>query len=144
MSTSKKDIWHRPEFRDRLDEIESRTEYEERNGLKPKLISTRFRDYADRVPEVVADRWRSGLYPEKLYVSKELDDFLESIAGHNSPRKPVEVAKAEVARYERGVAEAERRVSSRKEDLAKAERYAATQKKKLKIAQERLRVEQEL
>lgn len=137
-----KDNWHRPEYRDRLDEIESRSEYEERNKLKRNLLSTRFRDYADRVPQVVVDRWRSGTYPEQVYVTSELDAFLESIKGHDAPRTPEEVAAAEVARYERGVENAQKRVEARQADLDKAKRSLDNQQRRLKGAKQRLAIEQ--
>jgi hypothetical protein len=139
-----KDIWHRPEFRDRPDELESRSEYEQRRQLKPSVLSARFRDYADRVPALVVERWRSGVYPEKVYVSAELDDFLATITGHDQPRSSVEVAQAEVVRRRGTVEEYTRRRDAKRKELDKSERALDVQARKLKKAEENLEMERQL
>lgn len=139
-----KDIWHRPEFKDRLGELESRAEYEKRRQLKTGVLGARFRDYADRVPALVMERWRSGVYPENVYVSQELDAFLESISGHGQPRTSLEVAQAEVVRREGTVATCTRNRDNRKAELEKSERTLAVQLRKLKQAREKVKLEQEL
>lgn len=139
-----KDVWHRPEFKNRLDELESRAEYEKRLQLKTGVMGARFRDYADRVPALVVERWRSGVYPENVYVSRELDEFLESITGHDRPRTSLEVAQAEVVRRRGTVATCTRNRDNRKAELEKSERTLAVQARKLKQAEERVKLEQEL
>jgi hypothetical protein len=141
---SDKDIWHRPEFQDRPDEIESRREYEERNKLTTNLLSTRFRDYADRVPSIVMERWRSGTYPEKVYVTAELDEFLESISGRNKQRTTLEVRRSDVARYKRGVEAAEKRLGERTKEVERAQRYLESQQRRLKAAEHALKMEEAL
>jgi len=139
-----KDIWHRHEFRERLGELTSRDEFEKSNGLKQGTLASRFRDYADRVQSMcplVYERWRSGLYRENIYVTKELEDFLGSITGHGKPRTPAEVAAADVARREEGVKRATKRRDDRQEDLDKAQRYLDRQLKMLKQDRERLALE---
>lgn len=144
---NEKDTWHREEFRGRLDELESRTEYEERKGLKKGTIGSRFRDYADRAEEicpVVYDRFRSGHYEEKIFVSAELDKFLDSITGHNAPRTPAEVKYAEVVRRRGTVAEYTRRRDAKQKALDKAERELNRHVKLLKQANENHEIEKRL
>lgn len=144
MSTDNKDIWYRAEFKNRLGELSSRAEYEQANGLKKDVLISRFRFYADRVPALVVDRWRSGVYRERVYVTSELDAFMKSITGHDSPRSPLEVARAEVARREGSVAEYTRRRDNKQAEVEKAQRLLDNQVRKLKQAKEALRIEEEL
>jgi len=139
-----KDEWFRPEFKDRTDELASRSDYEKLKGLKDKTMVSRFRDYADRVPEIVLNRWRSGSYPEKVYVVAELDHFMESIPGHDAPRTPLEKVKAEVARRKVTVEDYAARLAKKEAEVEKARRALAVQQRKLKQAEERVRIEEEL
>lgn len=143
MDSSEKDVWHRPEYEGRMDELAGRMGFEQLKSLRKGTMSARFRDYADRVPAVVVERWRSGLYPEQMYVIRELEELMDSIKGHRNPRTPAQRAAATVARYERAVETAESRVSKHRSELGKAERHLSYCKKQLKLALAELDMEVE-
>lgn len=144
MDIDDKDDWFRPEFKGRSDELASRAEYEKLKELKDKTLVNRFRDYADLTPATVLLRWRSKAYPEKIYVITELDDFLESIPGHDAPRTSLEKVKAEVVRREGTVAEYAARLAKKEAEVEKSRRALLVQQRKLKQVRERLRIEEEL
>lgn len=141
---STKDTWLRSEFKDREEELCSRREYEQEQGLKNGYLNHRFRDYADRAPAVVVKRFRSGVYPENVFVRTELEAFNASIDNSDRPRTRAEVAAAEVARRELTVEEATIRRDNRKKEAEAAQRNLDRHESLLKQARETLEIERRL
>lgn len=125
MATS--DIWLRPEFQGRENELETREDYEARTGTSVQSLSSMFTRYADRAPLPVKI-WGKL----KFFVAAELDDFAEWIAENAGTRSEADVKRSELARVVKAIAGADKRVADRKRDLTKAERDLAKFKRQAK------------
>jgi predicted RNase H-like nuclease (RuvC/YqgF family) len=118
MSTA--DKWLRPQYKGRENELETRTDFEKRTGITTQSLSSMFTRYADRIPGVVK-KWGKTKY----FVASELDGFVEWISENSGKRTEADVRRAELARLDNSIEEAEERVSDRERDLEKA-RYDLT------------------
>jgi uncharacterized protein YlxW (UPF0749 family) len=108
--------WLRPEFRGREAELETRVDFEKRTGVKPMALSSMFTRYADRIPQVVKKFGKL-----KFFVGSELDEFVKWISDNSGTRSEADVRRADLARIDNAIEEAEERVADRKRDLEKAE-----------------------
>lgn len=129
-------IWYREEFKGREGELEDRHAFEQRRGLRSGTLTSRMRDYTDRMPPVVREVNRS-----KEWAREELDKFFDSIDGHEGPRSRAQVLEAEVVRRQGSVKEHEARVAKKEEDLAAARRRLEYHVKQLKLAEQKLAIE---
>lgn len=121
---SSSDVWLRPEFQDRENELETRGDFEARTGISVESLSSMFTRYADRVPAVVKKFGKM-----KFFVPVELDEFVQWIRDNSGTRSEADVRRAELARVNNAIAEAGERVDARKRDLEKAERELARYKR---------------
>ncbi len=121
------EIWLRPEFQNRESELETRTEFERRTGISAQSLSSKFANYADRLPKVVKKNGKL-----KFFVSSELDEFVGWIEKNSGTRSPADVRRAELARVKNAIEEGEERVAERKRELGKAERDLAKYKRQMK------------
>jgi hypothetical protein len=111
-----KEVWRRPEFRDRLGELETRQDFEKRTGMSPTALSTRLSSYANWAPQPVVIRGKT-----KYFVPEELDQFIAKIED-SGPRSMAELARANLARAKMQREEAQERAETHREHLQKAER----------------------
>lgn len=114
------DTWLRTEFQGRENELETRSDFEKRTGITAQSLSSKFSNYADRIPKVVK---KSGKL--KFFVAAELDEFVRWIEENAGTRSEADVRRAELARVMNAIEEGEERVADRKRDLEKAERDLA-------------------
>ena len=114
------DTWLRTEFQGRENELETRSDFEKRTGITAQSLSSKFSNYADRIPKVVK---KSGKL--KFFVATELDEFVRWIEENAGTRSEADVRRAELARVMNAIEEGEERVADRKQDLEKAERDLA-------------------
>ncbi|AYD81397.1 MerR-like helix-turn-helix DNA binding domain protein [Streptomyces phage Kela] len=114
------DTWLRTEFQGRENELETRSDFEKRTGITAQSLSSKFSNYADRIPKVVK---KSGKL--KFFVATELDEFVRWIEENAGTRSEADVRRAELARVMNAIEEGEERVADRKRDLEKAERDLA-------------------
>lgn len=114
------DTWLRPEFQGREDKLETRADFEKRTGITAQSLSSKFANYADRLPKVVK---KSGKL--KFFVATELDEFVAWIEANAGTRSEADVRRAELARVENSIEEALERVADRQRDLDKAKRDLA-------------------
>lgn len=135
-SPKTKDVWLREEYKDRPDEVESHQDFEERRGLRKGVLSSRFREYADRKPKVVKTFGR-----QEFFAATELDEFIDSIGGHLAARTPAEVLASEVARREEAIQKCEDRIAKHMEGVNKARRDKKAQEAALEDAKRRLHLE---
>lgn len=126
-------IWLREEFMDREDELETRTQFEQRTGVSAMSLSSHFTRYANRVPGVVKKFGK-----QKFFVSAELDEFIAWIAENSGNRSEAEVRRSEVARLKNSVTEAEKRVADRRRDAKRAEEDLAKFRRQLKSTESEL------
>lgn len=131
--------WIRPEFQGRENELSTRQDYEKLtreagNVVTAQSLSSAFTRYADRVPKVAKKFGK-----QKWFVTQELHDFIAWIAENSGTRSEAEIKRAEIARLDVSVEEAEERVAKHKEELAKAERDLARRKKQRKRAEDDLK-----
>lgn len=127
------DIWLRPEFEGREGELETRTDYEARTGLSAQSLSSKFSNYADRLPKVVK---KDGKL--KYFVAVELDEFVGWIEANSGTRSEADVRRAELARVVNAIDESEDRVSDRQRDLDKAKRDLAKFRRQAKALKEEI------
>lgn len=127
------DVWLRPEFEGRENELETRAEFEKRTGISRESLSSMFTRYADQMPGAVKKFGK-----QKYFVSTELDQFVKGIRESDSNRSEAGVKRAEVARLKNSVSEGERRVGDRQRDLKKAEADLGRYKRQLRRAEEEL------
>lgn len=121
------EIWLRPEFQGRNSELETRTDFENRTGISAQSLSSKFSNYADRLPKVVKKNGKL-----KFFVASELDEFVGWIEKNSGTRSTADVRRAELARVMSAIEEGEERVADRKRDLNKAERDLAKFKRQAK------------
>jgi len=122
------DIWLREEFQGREAELETRADFEKRTGVSAQSLSSKFSNYADRLPKVVK---KDGKL--KYFVAAELDDFVKWIEENAGTRSEVDVRRAELARVRNAIEEGTDRVADRRRDLIKAERDLARFKRQEKV-----------
>lgn len=135
---SSSDIWLRPEYEGREGELETRADFEARTGISVQSLSSMFTRYADRVPPIVK-KW--GKY--KYFVAVELDEFVAWIKENTGTRSEVDVRRAELARVNNAIEEAESRVTDRQADLDRAKRELAKfQRQARKVKEEITYLEQ--
>lgn len=127
------DVWLRPEFEGRDDELETRADFEKRTGITRESLSSMFTRYADRLPEVVKKFGKM-----KYFVAVELDDFVGWIRENAGTRSEADVKRAEVARLKNSIDDGEDRVGDRQRDLKKAETDLNRYKRQLRRAEEEL------
>ena len=139
-----KDKWYRKEYQDREDELCSRREFENESDMKDGALNHRFRDYADQTPEIVLERFRSGVYPEDIFVRAELAEFVKKSTARNGVRTRAEVAAADVARREKTVKKETTRRDNRKKEYEAAQRSLDRHQAFLKQARETLEIERRL
>lgn len=125
--------WLRPEFQGREDELETRVDFEKRTGITAQSLSSRFTNYADRMPKLVKKFGKV-----KYFVAAELDEFVAWIAENAGTRSDTDIRRAEIARIENAIEECGERVEEHKRNVAKAEKDRAKFERQLKIKQEEL------
>lgn len=111
------EIWLRPDLQGRESELETRADFEKRTGISAQSLSSKFSNYADRLPKVAKKNGKL-----KYFVAAELDEFVGWIEANAGTRSEADVRRAELARVNNAIEEAEERVADRKRDLEKAER----------------------
>lgn len=121
------EIWLRPEFQGREKELETRVDFEKRTGISAQSLSSKFSNYADRLPKLVK---RNGKL--KYFVAAELDDFVGWIEANAGTRSEADVRRAELARVENAIEETLERVADRQRDLDKAKRDLAKYQRQAK------------
>ena len=114
------EIWLRPELQGREGELETRADFEKRTGISAQSLSSRFSNYADRLPGVVKKNGKL-----KYFLASELDEFVSWIEANSGKRSEADVRRAELARVENAIEEAADRVADRQRDLDKAKRDLA-------------------
>lgn len=118
------EIWLRSEFQGRDGELETRTEFEKRTGMSAQSLSSKFSNYADRLPKVVKKNGKL-----KFFVAAELDSFVKWIEENSGTRSEADVRRADLARVLNAIDEGTDRVTDRRRDLEKAERDLAKYKR---------------
>ncbi|WGV35934.1 helix-turn-helix DNA-binding domain protein [Streptomyces phage Frankenweenie] len=121
------EIWLRPEFQGRENELETRTDFEKRTGISAQSLSSRFSNYADRLPKLVK---RNGKL--KYFVAAELDEFVAWIETNSGTRSEADVRRAELARVQNAIEDTMERVADRQRDLDKAKRDLAKYQRQAK------------
>jgi len=121
------EIWLRPEFQGREKELETRVDFERRTGISAQSLSSKFSNYADRLPKLVK---RNGKL--KYFVAVELDEFVGWIEAHAGTRSEADVRRAELARVQNAIEDTMERVADRQRDLDKAKRDLAKYQRQAK------------
>lgn len=124
------DVWLRPEFQDRESDLETRTDFEKRTGVSAQSLSSKFSNYADRLPKVVK---KDGKL--KYFVNSELDEFVAWIDQNAGTRSEADVRRADLARVQNAIEEGIDRVADRQRDLDKAKRDLAKFQRQAKSLQ---------
>jgi hypothetical protein len=125
--------WLRPEFKGREGELETRSDFEKRTGITAQALSSRFTNYADRMPKVVKKFGKT-----KYFVGAELDEFVAWIAENSGTRSDSDIRRAEIARIENAIDECSDRVEEHKRNVEKAEKDRAKFKRQLRVKKEEL------
>lgn len=121
------EIWLRPEFQGREKELETRVDFERRTGISAQSLSSKFSNYADRLPKLVK---RNGKL--KYFVAAELDEFVGWIEANAGTRSEADVRRAELARVQNAIEDTMERVADRQRDLDKAKRDLAKYQRQAK------------
>lgn len=121
------EIWLRPEFQGREKELETRVDFERRTGISAQSLSSKFSNYADRLPKLVK---RNGKL--KYFVAVELDEFVGWIEANAGTRSEADVRRAELARVQNAIEDTVERVADRQRDLDKAKRDLAKYQRQAK------------
>lgn len=121
------EIWLRPEFQGREKELETRVDFERRTGISAQSLSSKFSNYADRLPKLVK---RNGKL--KYFVAAELDEFVGWIEANAGTRSEADVRRAELARVQNAIEDTLERVADRQRDLDKAKRDLAKYQRQAK------------
>jgi uncharacterized protein YlxW (UPF0749 family) len=121
------EIWLRPEFQGREKELETRVDFERRTGISAQSLSSKFSNYADRLPKLVK---RNGKL--KYFVAVELDEFVGWIEANAGTRSEADVRRAELARVQNAIEDTMERVADRQRDLDKAKRDLAKYQRQAK------------
>lgn len=121
------EIWLRPEFQGREKELETRVDFERRTGISAQSLSSKFSNYADRLPKLVK---RNGKL--KYFVATELDEFVGWIEANAGTRSEADVRRAELARVQNAIEDTLERVADRQRDLDKAKRDLAKYQRQAK------------
>lgn len=121
------EIWLRPEFQGREKELETRVDFERRTGISAQSLSSKFSNYADRLPKLVK---RNGKL--KYFVAVELDEFVGWIEANAGTRSEADVRRAELARVQNAIEDTLERVADRQRDLDKAKRDLAKYQRQAK------------
>jgi len=121
------EIWLRPEFQGREKELETRVDFERRTGISAQSLSSKFSNYADRLPKLVK---RNGKL--KYFVAAELDEFVGWIEANAGTRSEADVRRAELARVQNAIEDTVERVADRQRDLDKAKRDLAKYQRQAK------------
>lgn len=121
------EIWLRPEFQGREKELETRVDFERRTGISAQSLSSKFSNYADRLPKLVK---RNGKL--KYFVATELDEFVGWIEANAGTRSEADVRRAELARVQNAIEDTMERVADRQRDLDKAKRDLAKYQRQAK------------
>lgn len=112
--------WLRPEYEGRENELETRGEFEKRTGVTAQSLSSHFSRYADKIPKVVKKFGK-----QKWFVATELDGFIDWIAKNSGTRSDADIKRAEIARLDASIEDAEDRIAAHvakyKEAMAIAE-----------------------
>lgn len=121
------EIWLRPEFQGREKELETRVDFERRTGISAQSLSSKFSNYADRLPKLVK---RNGKL--KYFVAVELDEFVGWIEANAGTRSEADIRRAELARVQNAIEDTMERVADRQRDLDKAKRDLAKYQRQAK------------
>lgn len=114
------DIWLRADLQDQEKNLETRSDFEKRTGISAQSLSSKFSNYADRLPKVVKKNGKL-----KYFLASELDEFVAWIEANSGTRSEADVRRADLARVQNAIEEGLDRVADWQRGLDKAKRDLA-------------------